>query len=58
MTYMRKITGQVSAEWLMVTAALIIALFVPFDGNQSAVAMFVEAVKDFHANSMFSLSLP
>ncbi len=50
--------GQVSTEWLIVTAVLMAALFIPIDGDQSAVAMFVQAVKDFHANSVYSLSLP
>lgn len=50
--------GHVSAEWLIATAALLIALFVPVDGDQSAVAMFVQAAKDYYANSMYSLSLP
>lgn len=54
----RRQAGHVSAEWIVATTALVVALFVPFDGDHSAVAMFVQAVKDFHANSMYSLSLP
>lgn len=46
------------AEWLIATMAMMLALFVPFDGDHSAVALFVQAVKDLHANTMYSLSLP
>lgn len=50
--------GHVSIEWTLITFALLLALFVPFDGDQSAVSKFTEAVREFHANSSFALSLP
>ncbi len=50
--------GNASVEWTLITFALLAALFVPYDGQQSVATMFMEAVRDFYANSSFPLSLP
>jgi hypothetical protein len=55
---MQQQCGSVSTEWLVVTAALVVALFVPFDGHASVAAMLIEAVKVLNANTMYPLSLP
>jgi len=50
--------GTVSIEWTLITFALVFALFVPFQGDKSAVVKFMESARQFHANSSFVLSLP
>jgi len=50
--------GNASVEWTLVTFALLTALFVPYDGQQSVATLFMEAVRDFYANSSFPMSLP
>ncbi len=52
-------TGHVMAEYVAVTIVMVIALFAPIPGtDQSAVAMLMESIRGFHANSSFLLSLP
>ena len=51
-------SGQSTIEYTVVVLALMAALFIPWNGEQSAVAQFLDAVRDFHANSSFALSLP
>lgn len=56
---MKKYTqGSISIEWIIATSTLVVALFVPYNGEDSAVSMFLKAVRDAHANSSYSLSLP
>lgn len=50
--------GQITTEYLVVTLALVLALFIPWDGQQSAIVQVLQAVRLFHANSSFPLSLP
>ena len=54
----KKQQGTISIEWTLITFALVFALFVPFDGDKSAAVKFMEAVRDFHSNSSYVLSLP
>ena len=53
-----KQNGQATLEWTIATFALVVALFVPWNGNDSAVSAFMKAVRINHANSSFVLSLP
>jgi len=50
--------GGATVEWTVATFALTVALFVPWDGNQSAMAMFMDAIRAFYASTTFSISLP
>lgn len=51
--------GHVTTEWVLVTFAVTIALFLPIPGaDQSVAGMMMEAIKGFHANNSFLLSLP
>ena len=54
----KKQRGQATAEWTIATFAMVVALFVPWDGHQSAASLFMDAVRTNHANSSYSLSLP
>lgn len=54
----RRISGQSLTEYLVATSALLVALFVPWNGEQSAVVQFLQAVRAFHANASYALSLP
>jgi len=58
MTNIKKQNGQAMAEWSIATFVLIVALFIPFNGQESAVSMFMDAVRTNHKNTTFSLSLP
>lgn len=51
-------SGQSTVEYTVATFALLVAIFVPWDGDQSAAVRFMEAARQFHANSSFALSLP
>lgn len=55
---MRRNSGQSLTEYLVATSALLVALFVPWNGEQSAVVQFLEAVRTFHASASYALSLP
>lgn len=55
---MRRNSGQSLTEYLVATSALLVALFVPWNGDQSAVVQFLEAVRTFHASASYALSLP
>ena len=57
-SYIARQKGGATIEWTVATFALTVALFVPWDGNQSAMAQFMDGVRTFYANSTFSLSLP
>ncbi len=50
--------GQASVEYTIATVILIVALFVPWNGERAPVVLFLEAVRDFYANASFVLSLP
>lgn len=54
----RRIAGQVTTEYIVVTLAVIAAFFVPFGGDRSAAVVFLEAVRAMHAAGSFALSLP
>jgi hypothetical protein len=58
MNFSERQRGFSTTEWVALTFWLLLALFVPFGDNPSAVAMFLQAVRDFHANASFPLSLP
>jgi hypothetical protein len=50
--------GGSTTEWLIITVIFTLALFVPFDGERSALGMVVDAVKEYNENSSFIISLP
>lgn len=50
--------GNVSAEWIIATAVLVIALFVPVDGDKSAFALFLDGARNFHEHISYMLSFP
>lgn len=51
--------GHVSAEWVAVTFAMVLALFMPLPGvDQSVVGLMMQAIRDFHASNSFLISLP
>jgi hypothetical protein len=54
----RRVAGQVTVEYVVVTLAVIAAFFIPFGGDRSAVVIFLEAVRAMHAAGSFALSLP
>ncbi len=54
----KKQHGQATTEWTVATFAMIVALFIPWNGQQSAVSLFMDAVRTHHANSSYTLSLP
>jgi len=54
----RKTKGQSSVGYVIGTSVLVIALFVPWGGQPSAMVQFMEGVRALHANSSYSLSLP
>jgi hypothetical protein len=52
-------SGHVITEWLVVTLLITMALFAPIPGtDQSAVAVLMEAIRDFHESNSYLLSLP
>lgn len=51
-------TGHVSTECIVISTAMVIALFVPWDGEQSAMAMLVQGVQSFFSHGSYVLSLP
>lgn len=53
-----KARGQSLTEYTVITSALLVALFVPWNGEQAPVVQFLEAVRAFHANASYALSLP
>jgi len=55
---LKKQHGQATAEWSVATFAMVAALFVPWNGEDSAAALFMDAVRTHHANTTYSLSLP
>jgi len=50
--------GNVTVEWTLVTMLLFGALFLPVDGERSAMELFVEAVQDYNRGTTFLMSLP
>lgn len=50
--------GHVSFEWTLVTLIVMTALFLPLDGDKSAVVSLMDAVRSYHANASFAFSLP
>jgi hypothetical protein len=50
--------GQVISEYSIALFALLVALFVPWNGETSAVANFLNSVRAYHAQASFPLSLP
>lgn len=50
--------GQVISEYSIVLFALLVALFVPWNGDPSAVANFLNSVRAYHTQASFPLSLP
>ncbi|MEE9424943.1 MAG: hypothetical protein V3V18_08170 [Methylococcales bacterium] len=56
---LNKQRGSVSTEWVIVTMIMLLALFAPLvGGNQSVMSLFMDALRGFHQNSSFLLSLP
>lgn len=50
--------GQTLSEYSIAMFALLVALFVPWGGEPSAVARFLDAVRTYHTQASFPLSLP
>lgn len=50
--------GHTTTDWLVASSIVLAALFIPFDGHNSAVALFIEALRSFYGSSTFALSLP
>ena len=50
--------GQVISEYSIAMFALLVALFVPWNGEASAVATFLNSVRAYHTQASFPLSLP
>lgn len=51
--------GQTMSEYVIVMLFLAVALFVPWRENEpSVVALFLEAVRTYHTQASFPLSLP
>lgn len=57
-TMKKKQSGQSTVGYVIATSVLVIALFVPIGGQPSAMVQFMDAVRDLHANSTHTLSLP
>jgi hypothetical protein len=55
-----KQTGNISTEWSVVTLIMLLALFAPLPGSNglSIMNIFMDALRGFHQNSSFLLSLP
>jgi len=49
--------GFVSAEYVVVVAALLMALLVPVSGEQNTVDLLVEAMKKEHSGYIYAASL-
>jgi len=50
--------GQTMTEYSIVFFMLLVALFVPWNNEPSAVARFLDAVRTYHTQASFPLSLP
>ncbi|WP_416394995.1 hypothetical protein [Allohahella sp. A8] len=50
--------GQVTAEWLVGTLILVLALFVPLNGEDSAVSLMMTAIRDHYSAASFVASMP
>ena len=52
-------SGSAMSEYLIGTAAMVIALFAPIPGlNESALVFMVDALRGFQANTTYIMSLP
>ncbi len=49
--------GQVATEYLVVVAAVVLALLVPVNGGQSAAKLLATAIRDFFLNFSFMVSV-
>jgi hypothetical protein len=54
---MRRQTGQVATEYLVVVGAVTAALFVPVGNGQSAIQLLATAIRDFFLNLSFLVSV-
>jgi hypothetical protein len=50
--------GSVTAEWLVITLVMIAVFFIPFDGNQSALSLLMDAIRLNYASASHAASLP
>ncbi len=50
--------GQSAIEYLVLLAVLVLAVFVPLDGDDPAIVLFVEAVRAAYATFSAAVSLP
>lgn len=51
--------GSTSVEYIVVTLVIVTTFFVPLPGvGESLVSTFLNALRDFQANSTFLLSMP
>jgi hypothetical protein len=50
--------GQATAEWTIATMILIGALFVPYNGKDSAMSNFMKKLRSYNADSTYFISLP
>jgi hypothetical protein len=52
-----KESGQVATEYLVVVAAIVLAMLVPVNGEQSAAQLLATAIRDFFLNFSFMVSV-
>jgi hypothetical protein len=52
-----KQSGQVATEYLVVVAAIVLAMLVPVNGGQSAAQLLATAIRDFFLNFSFMVSV-
>ena len=51
--------GSVSVEWVILTMAMVVALFAPLPGTEQSLAgLMMQSIRDFYASISFLLSLP
>ncbi len=49
--------GQVATEYLVVVAAIVLAMLVPINGSKSAAQLLATAIRDFFLNFSFMVSV-
>ncbi len=54
----KKQKGQSTVSYIIATSVMVVALFVPWGGQPSAVVQFLEGARALHAASTYNLSLP
>lgn len=50
--------GQSTISYAIATSIMVFALFVPWNGNPSAIVQFMQGARQLHQNVTYVLSLP